>query len=170
MSFQMLSVKTRAVLSIVSGCCIAVALLTPHDARAAATWTSGLGIIVIPSSGPPPAQVSQSTTNGGLLSGALGSTGPCPGPGCATGTGSVLVAPSPVLRAFESGDTGSQELVQTSFDLQMLGEIIAPVGPAPGPTGFVGVTYLVDGRTAAAKSEAGIRLQRVTGSSWRFPH
>jgi len=146
MSFQMLSVKTRAVLSIVSGCCIAVALLTPHDARAAATWTSGLGIIVIPSSGPPPAQVSQSTTNGGLLSGALGSTGPCPGPGCATGTGSVLVAPSPVLRAFESGDTGSQELVQTSFDLQMLGEIIAPVGPAPGPTGFAGVTYLVDGR------------------------
>jgi hypothetical protein len=131
------------VLSVVSGCCIAIALVAPQGARAGSTWTSHVGIIVIPSSGPPPPQISQSTANGGLLSDVLGGTGACPGPGCAIGTGSVLVAPSPVLRALASGDTGSQELVQTDYTLQMLGEIIVPVGS--GPTGFVGLTYLVDG-------------------------
>src|SRR5262249_49269696 len=98
---------------------------------------------VIPSSGTG-SQIQQSANNQGTLSGSTGGTGPCPGPGCAVATGSVIVTPSPTLEGRVSGDAGAQELLELNFFLNMVGETI--VGPIfPTSTGFLGVTLFVDG-------------------------
>jgi len=128
--------------SVVAGCCVTLALLAPQAARGA-SWTSNLGLVVVPSSGPAPPQVSVSTTNVvAPLSDGLGGSGACPGPGCAFATGTVIVSPSPSLHGLVTGDAAAQEQVAVAYSLQMSGLMFA--GPGVG-TGFLGLLLDVDG-------------------------